>query len=54
MTKQETLLGRDARVENSRSGSPELLCHVTRSFRFYGEGVIFGLSLGNHLTRSPS
>ena len=39
LTKQETLLGRDARGESSRVRNPGgLLCHVAQ---FYGDGISF-------------
>ena len=50
LTKQEILLGRGAQVESSRVSNPgELLCHVARSLRFYGDGfslqIVFVQSL---------
>ena len=35
LTKQETLLGRDSCAESRREGTPELLCHLAHSPRFY-------------------
>ena len=43
LTKQETLLGRGAWVENRRVKEPRrtALCHVARSLGCYGDGISF-------------
>ena len=42
LTKQETLLGRGAGWKAGGEGNPgELLCHMARSLRFYGDGISF-------------
>ena len=42
LTKQEILLGKGAWVESRRVREPgELLCHVTCSLQFYGDGIRF-------------
>ena len=46
----ETLLGRGVPGPRAEGlGNPgELLCHVAHSLRFYGDGLISGLSLASH------
>ena len=48
LTKQETLLERDAQAENRRVRQPRrrLLCHVARNLGFYGDGVSFWVVSG--------
>ena len=41
LTKQEILLRKGTRVENSRVRNPGLICHVASSLRFYGDGISF-------------
>ena len=49
-TKPETSLERGTQVENRRvKETRELLCHVTRSLEFYGNGVSFQIVSGSHL-----
>ena len=57
LTKQETLLGRGFQVESRRVREPrgtqeprtELLCHVTCSLGFYGDGINFQVVFGQSL-----
>ena len=50
LTKQEILLGRDARAGNSRLREPRrTACHVACTLWFYGKGLVSRLSLANHL-----
>ena len=49
LTKQETLLEKDAQVESSRVREPRRTAlSVSGSVRFYTDGIISGLSLANH------
>ena len=48
LTKQESLLERDAQVECSRVRQPRRTAlHVAHSLGFYGDGLVSGLSLTN-------
>ena len=49
LTKQEILLGNGAQVESRRVREPgRTALPVSGSLRFYGDGIISGLSLANH------